>query len=135
MRRQTRPFVVEVKKKRGDTVRKQSIWGGLDLSAIAAETTERLEEVESQRSQETQEKAIEPPKSKDVTVSASTMALPEAQIDPDIDVHDLEHEPTEEAAIEQASPKVSRRRRGSAETLPRGQRWKRRLPEVLRGKK
>lgn len=61
MRRQTRPFVVEVKKKRGDTVRKQSIWGGLDLSAIAAETTERLEEVESQRSQE---KAIEPPNPK-----------------------------------------------------------------------
>jgi hypothetical protein len=132
MRRQTRPFVVEVKKKRGDTVRKLSIWGGLDLSAIAAETTERLEEVASQHSQE---KAIEPPKSEDVTVSASTMALPETQIDPDIDVRDLGHEPTEEAAIEQASPKVSRRRRGSAETIPRGQRWKRRLPEVLRRKK
>ena len=132
MRRQTRPFVVEVKKKRGDPVRKQSIWGGLDLSAIAAETTERLPEA---KPGQLQAKAIESTSSEDVTVSTCTIVLPKAQIDPDSDARDLENEPGEAANIEPASPKVSRRRRGSAETLPRGQRWKRRLPEVLRGKK
>lgn len=41
MRRQTRPFIVEVKQKRGSTKRNRSIWGDLDLSAIAAGTTMR----------------------------------------------------------------------------------------------
>ncbi len=39
MRRQIRPFTVEVKQKRGNQKRSRSIWGDLDLSAIAAETT------------------------------------------------------------------------------------------------
>ena len=38
MKRQTRPFIVEVKHKRGTRKSRRSIWGGLDLSAIAAET-------------------------------------------------------------------------------------------------
>jgi hypothetical protein len=38
MKRQTRPFIVEVKHKRGARKPRRSIWGGLDLSAIAAET-------------------------------------------------------------------------------------------------
>ncbi len=38
MRRQTRPFIVEVKQKRGNPKQSHSIWGDLDLSAIAAET-------------------------------------------------------------------------------------------------
>lgn len=38
MRRQTRPFIVEVKQKRGSPKRARSIWGDLDLSAFAAET-------------------------------------------------------------------------------------------------
>jgi len=37
MKRQTRPFIVEVKHKRGTRKPRRSIWGGLDLSAIAAE--------------------------------------------------------------------------------------------------
>jgi len=132
MKRQPRPFVVEVRKKRGDAARKQSIWAGLDLSAIAAETTERLKEVEPQHPEN---KAIEQLATEDVTDSTSTLAVLNAQINPDIDMRDLQHELTEEAAIERANPKASRRRRGSDETLSRGQRWKRRLPEVLRRKK
>ena len=38
MKRQTRPFIVEVKHKRGTRKSRSSIWGGLDLSEIAAET-------------------------------------------------------------------------------------------------
>ncbi|MET3582818.1 hypothetical protein ABID19_005880 [Mesorhizobium robiniae] len=38
MKRQIRPFIVEVKQKRGNGKQSRSIWGDLDLSAIAAET-------------------------------------------------------------------------------------------------
>lgn len=44
MRRQTRPFIVEVKQKRGHPKQSHSIWGDLDLSAIIAETTSGFEE-------------------------------------------------------------------------------------------
>lgn len=133
MRRQPRPFVVEVKKKkRGDAARKPSIWGGLDLSAIAAEATERVPAIEPRHSEK---KAIEPPAPENETVPPSTIASSEAQIDPDIDTRDVEHAPSEVADIDPAGAKRFRRRRGSAETLPRGQQWKRRLPEVLRRKK
>ena len=37
MKRPMRPFVVEVKKKRGSLAKPRSIWGDLDLSALAAE--------------------------------------------------------------------------------------------------
>ena len=42
MRRQTRPFIVEVKHRRGPT-KKQSIWGNLNIAAVAAETMRDLE--------------------------------------------------------------------------------------------
>lgn len=73
MKRQTRPFVVEVKKKRGDASRKQSIWGGLDLSVIAVETAGKPEEIGPRQ---LQEKAVELPASEDVATSTSTTALP-----------------------------------------------------------
>ena len=37
MKRQARPFTVEVKRKRGVQERGRSIWGGIDLSAVATE--------------------------------------------------------------------------------------------------
>jgi hypothetical protein len=42
MRRQTRPFIVEVKHRRTPT-KKQSIWGNLNIAAVAAETMRDLE--------------------------------------------------------------------------------------------
>lgn len=45
MRRQTRPFIVEVKHRRAPT-KKQSIWGNLDIAAVAAETMRDLEQDE-----------------------------------------------------------------------------------------
>ncbi|UVC15168.1 hypothetical protein [Mesorhizobium onobrychidis] len=40
MRQQQRPFVVEIKQKRGLVKRPQSIWGGVDLAAIANDVAE-----------------------------------------------------------------------------------------------
>mgnify|MGYP001059696105 CR=1 FL=1 len=42
MRRQTRPFIVEMKHRRAP-VKKQSIWGNLNIAAVAAETMRDLE--------------------------------------------------------------------------------------------
>jgi hypothetical protein len=39
MRRNTRPFIVEVKQKRSGFKRNRSIWGDVNLSAVLAETT------------------------------------------------------------------------------------------------
>lgn len=46
MRRQTRPFVVEVKRKRGIPKKARSIWGDLDISAAIAETKSLAEAAE-----------------------------------------------------------------------------------------
>ncbi|MES4992382.1 transposase [Phyllobacterium sp. 22229] len=43
MRRQARPFAVEIKQKRGRQKRSNSIWGDVDLSPLAAETREKSE--------------------------------------------------------------------------------------------
>ena len=46
MKRQTRPFVVEFKQKRGSHRHNRSIWGDLDLSAIATEATQEAKAIE-----------------------------------------------------------------------------------------
>jgi hypothetical protein len=43
MRRQTRPFIVEVKHRRAPA-KKQSIWGNLNIAAVAAETMRDMEQ-------------------------------------------------------------------------------------------
>lgn len=43
MRRQARPFIVEVRHKRASSRRDRSIWNGLDLAAVTAETAKDLE--------------------------------------------------------------------------------------------
>ncbi|WP_245468642.1 MULTISPECIES: transposase [unclassified Mesorhizobium] len=46
MRRQTRPFILEVKRKRGISKQARSIWGDLDISAAIAETKSLAEAAE-----------------------------------------------------------------------------------------
>jgi Transposase len=46
MKRQTRPFTVEVKQRRGLQQRSRSIWGDVDLSALIAEAPEESSAVE-----------------------------------------------------------------------------------------
>ena len=101
----------------------------IDLGRTGTVRLEKLEEIEPRQ---LQEKAVELAASEDVPAPTSTTALPTAQIDQGGDVVDLQVAPSEEANIEQVHPRTPRMRRGGAETLPRGQRWKRRLPEVLR---
>jgi len=43
MKRPTRPVVVEVKKRRGSPAKPRSIWGDLDLSALAADPSATTE--------------------------------------------------------------------------------------------
>lgn len=101
--------------------------GGFDLSAIADETTDAMEELAPDQRHED---AIDQSSVLvDVTVSTSPVALPTPQPD---QKPVLEHEPAEKAGTEAPRPKAPRRRRGGVEALPRGERWKRRLPEVLR---
>ena len=45
MKRLTRPFVVEVKKKRDSPANRRSIWGDLDLSPVAADPLAVSEEI------------------------------------------------------------------------------------------
>lgn len=46
MRRQTRPFTVEIKQKRSYQKLGRSIWSDVDLCAAMAETTRELKEME-----------------------------------------------------------------------------------------
>ncbi|WP_011578618.1 MULTISPECIES: hypothetical protein [Chelativorans] len=131
MRRQVRPFVVEVKKKRGDQARKRSIWGGLDLSVVAAETVASIAEM---KPQQRQVEAIERPStSGNSIVSIPAMTMP--QIDQDVGTRDLELERADEPPGGEERQIVVWKRRGRVEALPRGQKWKRRLPKVLRRRK
>lgn len=45
MRRPVRPFVVEVKKKRGNAAKRHSIWGDLDLAIIANDRSAAVADV------------------------------------------------------------------------------------------
>ncbi|MER9548433.1 transposase [Mesorhizobium sp. M0322] len=51
MRRQPRPFIVEVKQRRAYQKRDNSLWGDMDLSAAFAETTRQLEEMDTSNRQ------------------------------------------------------------------------------------
>lgn len=46
MKRQTRPFTIEIKQKRGRSRQNRSIWGDLDLGSIGAGTTKEVGAVE-----------------------------------------------------------------------------------------
>lgn len=136
MKRPARPFVVEVKKKRGSPVSRRSIWGDLDLSAVAADPLPVSEEifepagnggdsdpvVEVDRANNTKSAIEAPSDDGDAhAVADATHAEP----------HPTEVE-TEDAAEKPARSSRKRVRRRDEPALPRGQRWKRRLPKTLR---
>jgi hypothetical protein len=129
MRRQSRAFIVEVKKKRGELTRQRSIWGKLDLAAIGAETAGELAESEP---------LAAPVIATDVALRPD-QTLPSTPV-PEFSVSEViqsagpstvESEPAATDMVGQLQH-VSRKRRKAAESLPRGERWKRRLPKVLR---
>ncbi|MES0070262.1 hypothetical protein NKJ73_31550 [Mesorhizobium sp. M0074] len=132
--KQQRPFVVEMKQKRGLMKRPQSIWGGIDLAAIANDIAE------AKTKGAIAEALILP--CEDIgsrPMAAVGEAVPDAK---DVIMPDgsLPKQPTvEEAPVPKASnpPTEDRRTRQKKRweknvALPRGERWKRRLPWVLR---
>ncbi|RWI07397.1 hypothetical protein [Mesorhizobium sp.] len=131
--KQQRPFVVEIKQKRGLVNRPQSIWAGIDLAAITNDIAEG-------NTKGTAEAPIFP--CEDIP-SRPTAAIDEAVPDvkdvttPDVSLPKPPR--VEEAPIPEASnaPTEGRRTRKKKRwqkdvSLRPGERWKRRLPWVLR---
>lgn len=131
MKRQTRPVVVEIRKRRAGPAAKPSIWAGIDLGRIekevdaaefavdrpgerpASNVPERVRSLIEEVVVETQAAGVVEP-----TEDRAAAAL----LDDD---NGARGEPA------QRSSRRDRRRVDAVEALPRGQRWMRRLPGVL----
>ncbi|WP_206075284.1 hypothetical protein [Mesorhizobium tamadayense] len=134
--KQQRPFVVEIKQKRGLVKRPESIWAGIDLAAIAndvakAKTKGAVAEATRQ--------PIGPGEDVSQPVFAPAEAVSDAKdmIMPDASLP--EPATVEEAPVPDASRsppgdrRIRRKKRWQKDVpLPRGERWKRRLPWALR---
>lgn len=133
--KQQRPFVVEIKQKRGLVKRPESIWAGIDLAAIA-------NDVAKKNTKDAVAEAMPQPivPGEDVRclpVFTTAEVASDAVIMPDASL--TEPATLEEASVPDAShaPPGPRRARSKKRPrkdvpLPRGERWKRRLPWVLR---
>jgi hypothetical protein len=132
MRRQSRPFIVEVKKKRGELTRQRSIWGKLDLAAIGTETAKELAKSELLTASVT---AINVALRPDQTLPSTPVSnLPVPEMIQSAGPSTVESGPAATDMVGQPH-RVSRKRRKAGEPLPRGERWKRRLPKALRSGK
>ncbi|MGX8014363.1 hypothetical protein ACVDG8_038140 (plasmid) [Mesorhizobium sp. ORM8.1] len=136
MKRPTRPFVVEVKKRRGSPAKPRSIWGDLDLSTVAADT---LPVSEGTLGPVGNDRDPDPIVDVDCTSSAgSSIDTPseDGHAHAIADANHAEPHPaeveTEGVDEEPARSPRKRVRRLDEPNLPRGQRWKRRLPKALR---
>ncbi|GLS33473.1 Transposase [Mesorhizobium albiziae] len=114
MRRQTRPFTVEIKQKRNFQKRGRSIWSDVDLSAAMAETTRELKEMELPN-----RRLID---SNVVALAAEHMHEPRAEhlmADP-LDAESVETatEPAAKVETPETKKKVPRSRKAKAEPRP-----------------
>jgi hypothetical protein len=136
MKRPTRPFVVEVKKKRGSPAKPRSIWGDLDLSALAADPS-AVTDLTSElvRNDRHPDLAVEVDLARN-TGFAIEMPSEDGVAHAVADANHAEVQPVEietgGAAEGPARSPRKRVRRRKEPDLPRGQRWKRRLPKALR---
>ncbi|WP_199202471.1 hypothetical protein [Mesorhizobium sp. L-2-11] len=129
--KQQRPFVVEIKQKRGVVKRPQSIWGGIDLAAIANDIAEAKTEGP------VAEAAISPGEDvRSQPMAAAGEAVSDAMDMIMSDVSPPEPTTVEEAPVPEASTghrRAGKKMRWQKDVpLPRGERWKRRLPWVFR---
>ncbi|WP_353646754.1 hypothetical protein [Mesorhizobium sp. WSM2239] len=134
MRQKTRPFVVELKRKRA-VRQNRSIWGDVDLSAIAGEAI---------ATPSTAEPAVAaPPGDRRPSALDGGIAPPVAEAAGEADrcpeTHEAgvadEVERVETPTDDRTPRRAARVRRRPERALPRGERWKLRLPKVLRDKR
>ncbi|MCR5860599.1 hypothetical protein [Mesorhizobium sp. J428] len=134
MKRPTRPFVVEVKKKRGSPAKPRSIWGDLDLSALAADPSP-VTALTSEPVGNDPDPAVEIDRATGTATSIDTQSE-DGDAHAVADANLAEPHPAEvatEGAVDEPARSPRKRVGGRDEpTLPRGQRWKRRLPKALR---
>jgi hypothetical protein len=136
MKRPARPFVVEVKKKRGNLAKRNSIWGDLDLSAIAGDA---LRDPVSNPEPPSGRHEISPVPAVD-RVDVLVAGREVYSVGEERHSDDVGREVGEQSGVgapADAAEEPARRSRKHVSrrdepTLPRGQRWKRRLPKVLR---
>lgn len=135
MRRPARPFVVEVKKKRGNVAKRHSIWGDLDLAIIASERSSAVADAaEPEPPQDVMGPEVAIARAQlgevqEMAISAESDALQ------DCEAKQVDQPPTVAMPkVTEQQPAATSRRWASRrhnKTLPRGQRWKRRLPKAL----
>ncbi|RRH92177.1 hypothetical protein EH240_31260 [Mesorhizobium tamadayense] len=135
--KQQRPFVVEFKQKRGLVKRPESIWAGIDLAVIAndvaiANTKGVVAEAMPQPIVPSEDARSQP-----VLTTAKALSDAKDMIMPDASLPEppaVEVAPVPDGS--HASPgdrRTRRKKRWHKDVpLPRGERWKRRLPWVLR---
>ncbi|SJM34221.1 hypothetical protein [Mesorhizobium delmotii] len=131
--KQQRPFVVEIKQKRGLVNRPQSIWAGIDLAAITNDVAEAKIEVnagapifpcEDSRSQPMAAIGEAVPDVKDMVMP--DVSLPKPPRVEDAPIPEASNAPTE-------GRRTRKKKRWQKDvSLRLGERWKRRLPWVLR---
>ncbi len=143
MKRQTRPFIVEIKQSRlgADKPAAKPLWSGRDLHLLKEARQERLDESVAAPASEQELVKVAPPARVlvaatavppvDEPVAAATRVAPRRKRVPSIPL--VAQEPVQVAA---ATPRPAmnppvRLRDRAEESLPRGQRWKRRLPKVI----
>ena len=136
MRRPARPFVVEVKKRRGNLAKRHSIWGDLDLAAIASDPLrDPTGDSEPAARRHNVDPGIPVDRVDALEAGPETTSNGKARdsvcVGPQVGEH-VAAGATKDTAEEPAGQSRKRVRRRDEPTLPRGQRWKRRLPKALR---
>lgn len=136
MRRPARPFVVEVKKKRGNVAKRHSIWGDLDLAVIANDQSSGVADAAAP---ELPQHVMEPEGTiaraqRDEVAETAVLAKSDSLQDCEKELIDQRPAVAMTEVTEQQAAATSRRwaSRRNEKILPRGQRWKRRLPKALR---
>jgi hypothetical protein len=120
MKPQKRPFVVEIRHKRGVPKRPPSIWGDVDLAGAA-------DAVRNEAAAPALAEELSP-----APVAAPPKSVPSRPSDDGNANAQVAHAAPDPLADPATKPDLPARRRQQRELLlPRGERWKRRLPEVL----
>jgi hypothetical protein len=128
MKPQKRPFIVEIRHKRGAPKRPPSIWGDVDLAA-AADAVRNEATARTNPADELSPALVTTPPT---SVAAQPSDIGDANAQVARAAPELPKAPADlQAASQTKADAPARRRQRRERLLPRGERWKRRLPEVL----